>query len=91
VLSPSARIEPGFRATSFELKDGTIVSGRVRAETKERIEVWDAEGRLRAIAPPDVTARRESDVSAMPAGLARTLSKEEFADLFAWLQTLKGS
>jgi putative heme-binding domain-containing protein len=91
VLSPSARIEDGFRATSFELKDGTIVTGRVRAESKERIDVWDAEGRVREIAPDDVMARRESDVSAMPAGLARTLSKEEFADLMAWLLTLKGS
>ncbi len=91
VLAPSARIEEGFRATSFELADGTLVSGRVRSETKERIELWDAEGRLREIAPKDVAERRESEVSAMPAGLARTLSKEEFADLVAWLLTLKGS
>jgi len=91
VLAPSARIAAGFRATSFELDDGTLVTGRVRSETKERIEVWDAEGRVREIAPADVKERRESDVSAMPAGLARTLTKEEFADLVAWLMTLKGS
>jgi hypothetical protein len=91
ILAPSAEIEPGYRATTFELRDGTLLSGRVRAETPERIEVWDVDAKLHVLDPHQVAARRQSEASLMPEGLARTVSREDFADLVAWLQTLKGS
>ncbi len=91
VLAPSAEIEPGYAAAIFELKDGTILTGRVQSESKDRITVWDVDAKARELAPGDVAERRASPVSLMPEGLARTLSPQEFADLVAWLGTLKGS
>lgn len=91
LLAPSAAIRAGYGATIFELRDGTLVVGRVREETPERIAVWDTDAKLRELAPADVAARRDSPVSLMPEGLARTLSPEEFADLVAFLETQKGS
>ncbi len=90
VLAPSAEIDPAWRATLFELRDGTLVAGRVRSEGPAGIELWDADGRLRTIDPAEVAARRASDASLMPSGLARTLAPGEFADLLAWLGTLRG-
>lgn len=91
VLAPSAEIEPGYRATIFGLRDGTFVTGRIQAETNERITLWDADGKSRDLATGDVAERRASPVSLMPEGLARTLSPADFSDLVAWLATLKGS
>jgi hypothetical protein len=91
LLAPSAVIEPGWGATVFELRDGTLATGRVRTETPERIVLVDTHAAERTLDPRDVVARRASDVSLMPAGLARTLAPDEFADLAAWLMTLKGS
>ncbi len=91
ILAPSAEMEPGYRTTIFGLRDGTLLTGRVQSETAERIAVWDTDAKLHELAPGDVAERRESDVSLMPEGLARTLSREDFADLVAWLATLKGA
>lgn len=91
VLAPSAKIDAGYRAVILEMKDGTLRTGRVESETPERIVLWDTDAQRHELAPQDVTARRASDASLMPEGLARTLTQAEFADLVAWLGTLKGS
>ncbi len=91
VLAPSAEIEADYRAVIFELEDGTLRTGRIESETPERIVLWDTDAKRHELAPQDVAARRTSDASLMPEGLARTLTQTEFADLVAWLGTLKGS
>jgi putative heme-binding domain-containing protein len=91
VLAPSAEIESGYVTTIFGLRDGTIVTGRIQSESPQRIAVWDATAEVREFAPGDVEERRTSSVSLMPEGLVRTLTPAEFADLVAWLGTLKGS
>jgi putative heme-binding domain-containing protein len=91
VLAPSAEIESGYVATIFGMRDGTIVTGRIQSESAERIAVWDTTAVVRELVPSDVEERRTSSVSLMPDGLARTLTQAEFADLVAWLGTLKGS
>lgn len=90
VLAPSAVVPREYRATTFELRDGTLFTGRVRSESSESVTVWDVAAQIRTIATADVVERRESAVSLMPEGLARTLTPTEFADLVAWLETLKG-
>ncbi|MBL8862205.1 MAG: ThuA domain-containing protein [Planctomycetes bacterium] len=91
ILAPSARIAAGYRATVLELADGTLVTGRVQEESAERIALVDAAAERRELDPRQVVDRRESPASLMPDGLARTLTPTEFADLVAWLQTLRGS
>jgi len=91
ILAPSAAIAEGYRATIFEMRDGTLFTGRIQSEAAGRISAWDVDGKVRELAIGDVAERRESSVSLMPQGLARTLAPGEFADLVAWLQTLKGS
>jgi len=90
VLAPSAEIARGYGATILELADGTLLPGRVLEENAERLRVADSSGAVRDVAPALVAARRESAVSLMPEGLARTLTPTEFTDLVAWLETLRG-
>ncbi len=90
VLAPSASITRGYAATILELTDGTLLTGRVLEENAERLRVADTNGVVREVALDLVSTRRESPVSLMPEGLARTLTTTEFADLLAWLETLRG-
>lgn len=90
VLAPSAEIARGYGATILEMDDGTLLTGRVLEENAERLRVADSSGVVRDVALHLVATRRESPVSLMPEGLARTLTPTEFADLIAWLETLRG-
>lgn len=89
ILEPSRTIEPSYRATTFELADGRVVFGRVLRETASVLELADTDGKTVTLAPSEITSRRESDVSVMPSGLAALLTREEFADLVAYVATLR--
>lgn len=89
ILEPSRTIDPQYRATTFELADDRVVFGRVLRETPTAIEIADTDGKTSTLAPSEVTSRRESDVSVMPSGLATLVTREEFADLVAYVSTLR--
>jgi putative membrane-bound dehydrogenase-like protein len=89
VLYPSAKISSGFEPTTFALVDGRVVTGIVRTETDGAVEIQDAEARLVRFAKDEIDERKRGDVSVMPTGLAAGLSRQDFADLIAYLETLK--
>jgi len=89
LLAPSARVAEGYTSSSFELADGTIVHGLVRSEEGDAIELHDQNGEARRIAKSEVVDRATSKTSLMPDGLALLLTEGEFADLVAYLGTLK--
>jgi putative heme-binding domain-containing protein len=91
VLYPSAKISSGFESTTFALADGRVLTGIVRNETPDLVEIQDAEAKLIRIAKADIDARKRSDISLMPNGLAEGLSLDDFADLIAYLETLKNT
>jgi putative membrane-bound dehydrogenase-like protein len=91
VLEPSKRIADGYKSATFELKDGTMLSGLVKSETDSELSVYDVNGELKRLDKSEIASRRASDVSLMPEGQATLLSKEEFADLIGYLTTLRGS
>ena len=90
VLDPSARIAIGYQPALIERADGTVVSGQVRAESDAEVELIDAEGRSSRIPRLEILRRKPGDVSLMPSGLVDGLSAVEFADLVAYLGSLKG-
>ena len=89
ILQPSARVAEAYVTTSFELDDGTIVHGMVRGEEAGEIVLYDANGAERRLEAKSVVDRAASKTSLMPEGLALLLSEQEFADLVAYLGTLK--
>lgn len=91
ILDPARDVDERWRATTFELADGRIVSGQVLRESGEAIDVVDVDGVPRALRPGEVVARRRSTTSIMPQGLARLVTRDEFADLVAYLATLQGA
>jgi putative membrane-bound dehydrogenase-like protein len=89
VLYPSAKIFQGYEPVVVATSDGRVLTGIVKNETPDVLEIEDADARRIKIAKDQVDDRKQSDVSIMPSGLAEGLSRQDFADLVAFLETLK--
>jgi putative membrane-bound dehydrogenase-like protein len=89
VLYPSSKISSGFEPTTFAMVDGRVQTGIIRGETADAVEILDSDAKLVRIAKDQIEDRKRSEVSLMPNGLAEGLSPRDFADLIAYLETLK--
>ncbi|HYF00825.1 MAG TPA: HEAT repeat domain-containing protein [Planctomycetota bacterium] len=89
VLFPSRKVREGYGQVVVRLKDGRIVSGAVKSETPAELVLQDAEGVKHAIATADIDARKASELSLMPENLHAALSPQAFADLIAYLESLR--
>jgi len=89
ILAPSASIDPRYAAVSLELENGTTAFGRILKVEDGTILISGTNGVVCSIPEASVVRKQPGKVSVMPDGLARTLSKEEFADLYAYVLTLK--
>jgi putative heme-binding domain-containing protein len=87
VLFPSKIIKTGWEVEVIELKSGKSLSGLVKDEGKHlRVLSLDKDER---VLKSEVESRSTSKVSVMPEGQEATMSRREFVDLIAYLQTLK--
>jgi putative heme-binding domain-containing protein len=90
VLFPDRIIHGAYRSTVLRLSSGDVVAGVLRRETAAEIRLQLADGRLLAVPRRAVEARRVAETSIMPAGLVDGLPAADFADLLAYLESLKG-
>jgi putative heme-binding domain-containing protein len=91
VLEPSRQIVEGYRPTAFATGDGRVLTGLVRRETADQLTLVDSEAREQPVRKADVVERKFADVSIMPEGLEARLSRAQFADLIAYLESLRSS
>ncbi len=89
VLYPSAKIFSGYEPVVVATDDGRILTGIVKSDDEKALVIQDAEDKTVNIPKDTIDEKRLSDVSLMPNGLAEGLSKEDFADLIAYLKTLQ--
>jgi putative membrane-bound dehydrogenase-like protein len=89
VLYPSKQILDGYQQTIVRLKDGDVQSGVIKAETDTDITLYDASANKTVIPKSDIKEREHGKLSLMPEGLHLALKPEEFADLIAYLESLK--
>ncbi len=89
ILYPSAKIASGYESQIIATGDGRVLTGVLKAETSEAIEIEDADAKRVKIPLTEIEERRPADVSIMPNGLAEGLQPKDFADLLAFLKTLK--
>ena len=88
ILRPSAKIAQGYESYSFAMVDGQIVNGFVVGEGHATVRVRESTGALRELKRGDIEERRRQESSAMPEGIAGTLTPEQLNDLIAYLQSL---
>jgi putative heme-binding domain-containing protein len=89
VLFPSQKIFSGYEPVIVATNDGRILTGILKRESPEEIEIQDADAKSIVLKAEEIDERKKSDVSLMPSGLAEGLSKEDFADVIAYLESLK--
>ncbi len=88
ILKPSAKIAQGYEAYGFATADGQVLTGFVVSEGGSIVQIREASGALRELERSEIEERRRQELSAMPEGIAGTLTPEQLADLVAYLRSL---
>lgn len=89
VLEPSASLHPDFGALVVRTKDGKTLTGVLRKRTEADLQMFDAEGTLVRVPLDAIEEEHRSPTSLMPAGLQKNLTTGQFADLIAYLESLR--
>lgn len=87
VLYPSKVIKTGFESELVVTKAGKPLTGLVKEEG-DFLRILNADGETK-VAKKDVDERAVQKVSVMPDGQEKLISRQEFIDLVAYLQSLK--
>ena len=85
VLDPSREVNPQFVNYVLITDDGRSLTGMVAAETATSITLRRAEGASDTVLRLSIDELRSTGQSLMPDGMEKQLSKQEMADLIAYL------
>ncbi|MVT43406.1 c-type cytochrome [Chitinophaga oryziterrae] len=86
LISPSARLAPGFGMVILELKNGKKLSGILQGETKSSLKI--KEGKVERTIAAEEIAHKEYAQSSMP-DMKLLLSKKEIRDVVSFLAEQK--
>jgi putative heme-binding domain-containing protein len=90
VLDPSRNVDPSFRYSIVELKDGDVYTGLLRREEGKVLVFVDATGKETSIPTSDIVSRKISSASLMPDNFSDVIPVADFNNLMAFLLS-KGS
>ena len=86
IVNPDAEIAPAFTAYLAEAKDGRILSGILVGDTPTSITLRGPLGVETSLLRADLSKLESLSGSLMPTGLEAGLSKQQLADLLAYLK-----
>jgi putative membrane-bound dehydrogenase-like protein len=89
VLEPSNRILIDFEMVVVETSSGLIHQGMIRNQTPTGIELVTPEGKIVSVSAAEIEVQETSNLSPMPNGLADGMTLQNFADIIAYLESLK--
>lgn len=89
LLAPSQQIVEGYRSSSVLTTAGQVVTGVIKAESDQQITLFDATAQSHTLLRTDIERIVPLPTSIMPTGLGATMTPQEFADLIAYLETLR--
>jgi putative heme-binding domain-containing protein len=89
ILEPSAGISVGYETYSVDLKSGDEAYGLLVSDSNDDIAIKDSKGIVTHYKKSEIANKRKLKVSLMPTGLQQGMSTQEFADLIAFLGSLK--
>ncbi|HEX6960545.1 MAG TPA: c-type cytochrome, partial [Lacipirellula sp.] len=90
ILDPNRDVEGNFVTYTALTADGLVISGMLAGESRTSIELVDAEGKRHAVLREDIEELTRSDASLMPEGFEKQLSREQLADLLAYITDTGG-
>jgi len=85
ILDPNRNVDHAFATTTLVLKNGDVESGLFRREEGAVLVLANSAGKEFTVAKADVTDRRETTTSLMPANFGEALTVEQFNDLLTYL------
>jgi len=86
IIAPNVEIYPGFTAYEVETKDGRTITGLLTSETPTSITLRAAQGVEETILRANLASFSATSLSLMPQELEKTMTKQELADLLAFLK-----
>ncbi len=89
ILYPSSSFAQGFEPYLLMRRDGEEVSGTLVAQGPEGVSLRDVAGVIQRVRAGDIVSLKRQQLSAMPEGLEQLLTRDQFRDLLAYLQSLK--
>jgi len=89
IVVPSASFARGYEAFVAATASGETYTGVITRETPDAVYLFSTDRVETRISRDELEALSQSPVSIMPEGMEAQLSREELADLIAFLQSLK--
>lgn len=89
IVFPSASFVRSYEPVRVDTKDGKSVNGVLKADRPDEVVLTVSASEEVRIARKDIDELKPGVVSIMPAGLDQQLTKQELADLVAFLKSLK--
>lgn len=89
ILFPSASFVRSFEPVLIVTNSGKTVNGLIRSESPDELVIATGPNQEARVARADIEEMKPSNVSIMPAGLEKQLTKEQLADLIAFLKACK--
>jgi putative heme-binding domain-containing protein len=89
VLHPSESIKPGYEQAVIVKRGGKVLTGRFERATKLGVRLLDPTGKQLDLTTDEIAELRYADQSLMPDNVVAFLSREQLADLIAYLETLR--
>ncbi len=89
IIEPSKVVSEQYQNTTFVLKNGDDITGRVIEDTPEKIVVYvnPFTTDRTEIKKADIKSRQASKLSPMPEGLVNVLKKDDILDLLAYIES----
>jgi putative heme-binding domain-containing protein len=88
LLYPSRQIGYGYETTTLITRDGAVLSGIAKEADEANLTLLNANNIRIRIDKADIEEIKVSKISIMPTGIATSLSRQEFTDLIAYLESL---
>jgi putative heme-binding domain-containing protein len=89
VLFPSAAFVRGYESVKVSTKDGRDFTGLLKVDAPDEVVLVVAADKEVRLPRADIEEVKPGTVSVMPAGLDQQLTKQELADLIAFLRACK--
>ncbi|MBU6399336.1 MAG: heme-binding protein, partial [Verrucomicrobia bacterium] len=89
VVYPSASFVRSFEPWIVETKEGDAYSGVLKKDAPDEVVLATGPNTVERVARGDIVEMRPGTVSIMPQGLDQTLTRQELADLLAFLKATK--
>lgn len=89
ILDPNREVDARYLAWTALQRDGRTATGMLVEETSAAIRLRESGGKEHVLLRHDLEEIRSSELSVMPEGLEKELSRQDLADVIAYVSSLR--